>query len=126
MKFILALMISLPMAGGLPQTFGDITQALRTGNASELGRYFDNPVEIAISNEEDIFDKEEAIKRVKAFFVSHTPQSFSQVHQGTSRGNESHYCIGNLSTDKGSFRVYIYTRIANGRHLIKELRFDKD
>jgi hypothetical protein len=48
------------------------------------------------------------------------------VHQGTSRGNESHYCIGNLSTDKGSFRVYIYTRVANGRHLIKELRFDKD
>jgi hypothetical protein len=126
MKFIFALIVTLPFIGGPPQSFQNISQALKAGDATELGRFFDKQVEIAISSEEDIFNKEEAIKRVKAFFISHPPRSFNQVHQGTSRGNESHYYIGNLQTEKGAFRVYIYTRITNHEHVIKELRFDND
>ncbi len=126
MKLIFALVFAIPMFSGPTQTFGDITHAIDAGDATELGQYFDSTVEIAIPDEEDIFNKTDAIKRINSFFRNYKPESFFQVHQGASRGNDSHYCIGNLETEKGTFRVYIYTRIAGSKQLIKELRFDRD
>lgn len=126
MKLIFALVLAVPMFSGPSQTFGDITQAIHSGDASELGRFFDSTVEIAVPDEEDIFNRSEAVKRIHSFFRNYKPESFYQVHQGASRGNDSHYCIGNLSTEKGTFRVYIYTRITGTKQVIKELRFDRD
>ncbi len=103
-----------------------ITQAISSGDANALGIYFDNSVEIAILDEGDVYSKGEAIQVVKKFFNQHSPKSFSQVHQGTSKGNDSQYCIGNLTSGSGTFRVYVYMKTNGGNYLIQELRFDKE
>lgn len=103
-----------------------ITQAISAGDADALGRYFDQSVEIAVQDEEDVYDKGQAISIVKRFFNQNKPKSFSQVHEGTSKSNDSKYCIGNMVTDKATFRVYIYLKMEGGNSLIQELRFDKE
>lgn len=102
-----------------------ITQALSSGDADALGSFFDESVEVAILGDEDIYDKSEAVQKVKIFFGKNKPSAFSQVHQGSSKGNDSQYCIGNMKAGSSTFRVYVYLGNNGGKKLIQELRFDK-
>jgi len=124
--FIFAIAPLLAMSPPNNASLEEITKAISSGNATALGAYFDNSVEIAVLDDEDVYSKAEAIKIVQGFFNKNKPQSFSQVHQGTSKGNDSQYCIGNMSTGGGKYRVYVYMKTNGGNYLIQELRFDKE
>ncbi len=103
-----------------------ITKAISKGDAEALGQYFDSNIEIAVIDKEATYSKADAIKVVKDFFSKNKPASFKQVHQGSSKGKDSQYCIGNLSANTGTFRVYIYMKVTGGQYVIQELRFDKE
>ena len=60
------------------------------------------------------------------FFAKYQPKNFHQVHQGTSKGKDSQYLIGNLTTNNTTFRVYLYMKVAGSKYLIQEIRFDKE
>lgn len=110
---------------GLPQPdFAGITKALSKGDVQTLSSYLNETVELAVGDEEDIYDKAEAISVIKNFFKSHPPKSFSEVHKGTSKGNDSQYCIGNLIAGGKTYRVYIYLKSTSDKYLIQELRID--
>ena len=126
MKNLLFLLLIVPAWAFVEANLAEITRAISRGDAEALGQYFDQSVEVAVLDQEDVYNKAQAIAAVKAFFSKHSPQSFSQVHQGASRGNDSQYCIGNLVTGNATFRVYIYMKVTNGKLLIQELRFDKE
>jgi hypothetical protein len=127
MNILLVIAITLASGGVFNTNLGDIARAISAGDAEALGRYFDETVEISIANRANIYRKPQAVAAVKNFFTDNKPRSFSQVHQGASPGNDSQYCIGNLSTDKGAFRVYIYIKQGpGGQALIQELRFDRE
>lgn len=115
---------SLPMIGGL--NIAEITRAIGRGDADGISAYFDESVELAVLDDEDVYSKEVAAKKLKAFFAQYPPRGYSQVHRGTSKSKDSIYCIGNLTTDKAVFRVYIYMRVNGEQHLIQEVRFDKE
>jgi len=119
---VLAVVLATQVGASLP----DITKAISNGDAATLGQYFDQSVTVAILDQEDIYDKAGAINAVKQFFAKNAPRGFSQVHQGTSKGADSQYVIGNLNTSGGTFRAYIYVKSADGKTLIQELRFDKE
>ncbi len=108
------------------QSVEDITGALRQGKVEVLARYLDRNVEIAIPGKDDMVSKAEATEVLRKFFSNYHPRSFSEMHQGRSKGQDSQYIIGNLNTDKGSFRVYIYMKSQNGSFAIQEIRFDKE
>lgn len=103
-----------------------ITKAISSGNADALGQYFDVNVEIAVMDKEETYAKAEAIKVMKDFFAKNKPASFKQVHQGASKGQDSQYCIGNMTASSGTYRVYIYMKMSGGKEVIQELRFDKE
>ncbi len=115
---------SLPMVSGL--NVAEITRAISRGDADGISAYFDESVELAILNDEDVYSKGMASKKLKAFFAQYPPRGYSQVHRGTSKSKDSVYCIGNLTTEKAVFRVYIYMRVNGEQHLIQEVRFDKE
>jgi hypothetical protein len=60
---------------------------------------------------------------VNNFFSSHSPKSFSVIHQGGKEGAQ--YVIGNLDTQKGTFRVYFLLKKNNGKDYIHQLRIEK-
>ena len=124
--FVLILVPMLTFATNPVDGFSGISEAISQGNAEALGAYFDSQVEISVLDSEDYYTKAEAIKVVKNFFAKYKPQSFKEMHQGTSKGKDSQYCIGNLVADGGTFRVYVYMKNGGDKPVIQELRFDKE
>lgn len=126
MKMFQILFLALPITTLFDANLASITKAISSGDAETLGQYFDDSVEIAVLNQEDVYNKAQAVQVMKKFFSQNKPTSFSQVHQGTSKGQDSQYCIGNLTTATGTFRVYIYMKVVGSNYLVQELRFDKE
>ena len=106
-------------------SFNPIATAMSTGNADALSKYFDSDVEISIADKEEIYEKDKAKTVLVDFFGKNKPKSFSQVHQGASKGKDTQYCIGEMPTAGGSYRVYLYMKIAGDQYVIQEMRFDK-
>ena len=125
-KFFFLLMLLPALAATDALNIDTINKAISSGDADTLGKYFDESVELSILDEEDIYSKAEAVTKVKSFFAKHQPSGFSKVHEGTSKGNDSRYSIGNLKAGGGSFRVYVYTKEAGSGVVIQELRFDRE
>lgn len=123
--FLSLMIVPMMMVLEEPPNLGEISKAIGSGDAAALGQYFDETVEIAILDEEDMYSKSQAIAKVKSFFDTAKPKSFSQVHQGTSKGQDSQYSIGNLVASNGNYRVYIYLKVSGGKTIIQELRFDR-
>lgn len=102
-----------------------ISKAMKSGDATALSQYFDNDLELTILSNVDILNKQSAKKEIEAFFKKNPPSGYAQLHQGTSKGQQGQYSIGNLTTQNGKFRVYIYMKVDGGKHLIQELRFEE-
>jgi len=102
----------------------DILTAFKTGNASELSKYFNPTLQIMLLGKEDFYKKNVAETILKDFFASCRPKEFIVKHQG---GNgDALYAIGNLKTDKGSFRVYFLLKKTDSDFLIHQIRIDPD
>jgi hypothetical protein len=102
-----------------------IQKALGEGDANTIGLYLDASVEIKLVDKQDMLDKAKATEALRGFFLKNKPRAFNTVHQGTSKGNSSHYTIGDLQTASGNFRVYIYYKAASGNFAIQEIRIEK-
>ena len=124
MKNLLLILFLAPVFTVVNGDLAKISTAIKNGDANTLAQYFDESVEISLLDQEDIYDKAQAQKVVAGFFNSHKPQNYSEVHKGASRKEDSHYSIGKLVTADGVYRVYVYTKIQNGKYIIQELRFD--
>ncbi|MEM8525874.1 MAG: DUF4783 domain-containing protein [Bacteroidota bacterium] len=124
MRFTFLLFLLPLLAFKADQDLTHITQAISSGSAITLGEYFDDNVEIALLNEEDVYDKSQAVHKLESFFEQNQPKGFNQVHEGSSKGNSSKYCIGNLKTNNEDFRVYMFIDITANQYKIQELRIE--
>lgn len=125
MKALLGFLFLLTSIIDLPN-LDSITTALSNGDVEVLSSYFDESVEISVEDEEDVYDQAAAKTILANFFTAHKPSKFDQVHTGTSKGQDSVYCIGNLKTATKSYRVYVFLRVDGGKQFIQELRFDEE
>lgn len=126
MKNLLLIVLLSPVFTTMNGDLAQITSAIKNGDASALSQYFDENVEISVLDRESVYDKAQAKEVVAVFFSKHKPQSYSEVHKGVSKKEDSHYSIGKLISSSGAYRVYVYTTIQNGKYRIQELRFDKE
>lgn len=102
-----------------------ITKAISEGNATALGAYFDATVDLTVLNKQDFLDKNKATESIRQFFQTNKPKSFNAMHQGTSKGANSQYTLGDLVTTTGSYRVYLYYRVSGDKITIQEMRIEK-
>ena len=126
MKNLVFIFLMLPTLAMVQPNVSGISKAISAGDAVALSQYFDQSIEISILDDMDIYDKAQAVQTLKSFFVKNKVKSYSQMHQGTSKGQDSQYTIGNLVTASSSYRVYLYLKLQGGKQLIQELRFDKE
>jgi len=124
--FILFFAPGFLLANSGNPTLDAITSALGSGNVEALSRYFADKVQISIQDKEQVYTKLEAINTVRTFFAGAKPQSFSEVHKGTSRESSDQYCIGNLTATNGTYRVYLYLKVNGSSITIQEIRLDKE
>jgi hypothetical protein len=99
----------------------EVIVALRSGNATELSKHFDDNVEVTLPVKSDSYSKAQAQMILKDFFANNDVRGFELKHKGDSPGG--HYCIGTLQTKSGNFRAHIFMKTKGNRELVKELRF---
>lgn len=96
--------------------------ALKSGNATQVARYFDKTVDITLPGKSNNYSKSQAEMVLRDFFRMNSIRSFNVIHQGENSGSQ--YCIGNLVTTKGTFRTTIFMKMKGEKHALQELRFE--
>jgi hypothetical protein len=114
----LFLLSSFSMQNG---SIDEVIGALRSGNSTELSKYFDDNVDLTVPDKSDNFSKAQAQLIVKDFFKNYNVKGFNLEHKGDSPGG--HYCIGTLQTDSGKFRTNVFMKMKNGKEVVKDIRF---
>lgn len=103
----------------------DVSQAIRSGNAHEIAKYFSSNVDLTILSEEEIYSKAQAEQVLQDFLNKNTPRSFTLLHQGSKPGAK--YAIGTYINTQGvSYRVYFFIKQSGTSELIQDLRFEKN
>ena len=102
-----------------------LSKALSEGDATTVGTYFDNTIELTLLDKQTMLKKDAAVVALKEFFSNNKPRSFNAVHQGSSKGSASHYTIGDLTTAAGNYRVYVYYKSVDDKIVIQEMRIEK-
>jgi hypothetical protein len=101
----------------------EVVSAIKNGNASQLSKYFDNTVEITVTDKSNTYSKSQAELVLKDFFDNNIVKNFEIVHKGDNTGAQ--FIIGTLNTKNGEYRTTIYMKKNGDRQLLQELRFEK-
>jgi len=119
------LSISLFLSSFAPSSpIEEVLTALRTGNATELAKYFDNRVDISLPNKSDNFSKNQAAMILKDFFASNGVKNFIVKHKGDNNGSQ--FCIGLLQTKNGNFRTKLYMKQKGSQQVVQEIAFQAE
>lgn len=102
-------------------TIDGVIGALRTGDASELSKYFDDNVELILPVKSDSYSKAQAQVIVKDFFANNGVKGFELKHKGDAPGGQ--YCIGTLQTKSGTFRAHVFMKSVGNREVVKKIHF---
>lgn len=100
----------------------EIVSALKTGNTSQIAKYFDSTVEITLPDKSNSYSKSQAEVILRDFFSIHEVKGFELLHKGENAGSQ--YCIGVLNTKNGSFRTTVYMKQKQNKQILQEIRFE--
>jgi hypothetical protein len=103
---------------------GGIAIAFKAGNSSELSKFFNQTVQITLLDKEDFYKKNVAEAILKDFFTSYPTKDFIIRHQGAK--NDAQYGIGDLVTEKGTYRVYFLLKKVGNDLLIHQIRIESE
>ncbi|MBS1620086.1 MAG: DUF4783 domain-containing protein [Bacteroidetes bacterium] len=95
--------------------------ALRSGNAEELSKFFDDNVELTLPDKSDNYSKAQAVQILRDFFNINSVTSFEVKHKGDNGSGQ--YCIGTLQTKSGSFRTTVFMKLKGNKQVLKQIRF---
>lgn len=101
----------------------EIVTSIQNGNDVILAGYFNENVELVVQTHDDVYSKSQAQQIVAEFFKTNKPKQFSILHQGGSEA--ARYAVGSLTTNTGTFRVYILLKNKNNNSYIHQLRIEK-
>ena len=101
----------------------EVIAALRSGNAVELAKYFDERVDLSLPDRSDNYSKNQAAMILKDFLANNPVKDFQVKHKGESNGSE--FCFGVLVTRTGSFRTKLYMKMKGDRQVLQELGFQR-
>ena len=121
--FILSTALTVLASSFITLSFDEVVNAIKSGDASEVSKYFDNTVEITLAGKSNSYSKTKAAQVLHDFFVSNTVKDFEILHKSDNSGSQ--YCIGNLKTANGTFRTTIFMKQKGSAEVIQSLSFEK-
>lgn len=101
----------------------DVVNAIKSGNAASISKYFDNTVEITVNGKSSNYSKTQGEVVLRDFFANNAVKSFTLLHQGQSGGAE--FCIGTLVTSNGNFRTTLNLKQKGDKQTLQEIKFEK-
>lgn len=103
----------------------EVARAVREGNAEQLASFFGQTIDITLTSSEGTYSKAQATLIMKDFFDQYPPSAFEVKHEGSS-DNGSLYMIGDYSSGKVTFRVYILLKLVNAVYVIQQIQFEEE
>ena len=101
----------------------DVVVALKSGNASQLSKYFDNRIDLSFPDKSDNYSRTQAEMIIKEFFSSTGVRNFELKYKSEKSG--SNYCVGTLQTKSGNFRTTLFMKQKGDRQYLQDLSFQK-
>ncbi len=101
----------------------EIVMALKSGDAAEIAKSFDNTIGITLPGKSNSYSKSQAEVVLRDFFNNNPVKGFDVLHKGENSGSQ--YCIGTLITKNGSFRTTVFMKQKGTRQTLQEIRFEK-
>ena len=101
----------------------DVARAIKSGNASQLSKFFDNTIQITFPDKSNAYSKSQAELVVQDFFDNNVVKNFEITGKGDNGGVE--IVTGNLLTKNGEFKTTFYLKQKGDKQLLQELRFEK-
>ncbi len=102
----------------------EVVAALRSGNAAQVAKFFDNTVDITLPEKSSTYSRAQAEVILRDFFNSNPVKGFEVVHKGDNSGSQ--YCIGKLVTKGRTFRTTVYMKQKGDRQFLQEIRFENE
>lgn len=99
----------------------EVVTAMRSGNANQLSRYFDDRIDIQLPSKSDNYSRTQAEMILKDFFSSNEVKNFQVKHKGENNGAQ--FCIGLLQTRNGNYRTKLYMKQKGDRQVLQEIGF---
>jgi len=99
----------------------EVVSAMRSGNANQLSRYFDDRIDVQLPSKSDNYSRTQAEMILKDFFSSNEVKNFQVKHKGENNGAQ--FCIGLLQTRNGNFRTKLYMKQKGDRQVLQEIGF---
>ena len=100
----------------------EVITAMKTGNAADVARYFDNTVEINMTGKSNGYSKSPAELVLKDFFTSNGVKGLDVIHKGENSGSQ--FCIGTLSTKNGNYRTTIFMKQRGDKQVLQTITFE--
>ncbi|GAO45113.1 DUF4783 domain-containing protein [Flavihumibacter petaseus] len=102
-----------------------VVVALKSGNANQLSRYFDNRIDIALPEKSDNYSRSQAEMILKDFFSNNGGvKNFELKHRGENNG--ANFVIGLLMTNNGRYRTTLFMKQKGEKQLLQEMRFQQE
>jgi hypothetical protein len=100
----------------------EVVASLKSGNATQIARYFDNTVEITLPEKTNSYSKSQAEVILKDFFNNNSIKDFQVLHRGDNGGSQ--YLIGKLITRSNAYRTTIFMKQKGDKQVLQEIRFE--
>lgn len=100
-----------------------VTAAIGAGDANALGEKLVPNVDLTVLATSDYYSKAQATGILRKFFDEHEPKGLRIEHEGTSKMGDR-YCIGQLTTANGVFRVTFFLKKTGDATQVKQLRIE--
>jgi len=101
----------------------EVVNAMRSGNASQLSKYFDDRVDISIPGKNDNYSKSQGELILKDFFNNNDVKDFQIKHKGENNGSQ--FCFGVLQTKNGNYRTKLYMKQKADKQVLQEIGFQR-
>ncbi|MEO5997912.1 MAG: DUF4783 domain-containing protein [Chitinophagaceae bacterium] len=101
----------------------DVVVALKSGNASQLSKYFDSRVDIGLPDKSDNYSRTQGEMVIKDFFGSNGVRNFELKYKSEKGG--ANYCVGTLQTRNGNYRTTLFMRQKGDRQYLQDISFQK-
>ncbi len=115
---ITGLLLSFTLFAGIE----DVINAMQSGNAAAVAKFFDNSIEISMPDKSNSYSKSQGELVLKDFFANNQVKGFEVIHKGENAGSQ--YCIGTLQTKGGAYRTTIFMKQKGDKQVLQELRFE--
>jgi hypothetical protein len=100
-------------------------ESFKNADVVGLEAYLEDNIDFCIFDDQQIMPKKLAMTKLKVFLSEHKISSIEVMHKGSSKDKSSQYKVAKVTTNKDTFRVFVYATGAIGTKTVKEIRIDK-